>query len=137
MDELIKEVKDLKLELNELKAELNKLPSSTNNCKDDVNHKKRKLFKLKDTSARNNSSQSSINLPNRYKRWSQEEENSLVEELKNKLHIIEISKNHGRSNYAIECRIKKIVLEKINTQSLESISEELNLDMVFIKKLIL
>lgn len=132
MEELVEEIKQLKLELYELKEKVNQLPST----KDEENNKKRKFNKLDDTSKMNCTNSSNKNLPNRYKRWLPEEEFQLIKELQNELKIYEIAKNHGRSNYAIECRIKKIVLEKSNTQSLESICSELKLDMAFIKKII-
>ena len=126
MEELVEEIKQLKLELNELREKVNQLPQTECNQLD--NNKKRKFNKLDDTSKMNSINSSNKNLPNRYKRWLPEEEFQLIKELQNELKIYEIAKNHGRSNYAIECRIKKIVLEKSNTQSLESICSELKLD---------
>lgn len=132
MEELVEEIKKLKLELNDLKEKVNQLPQTECNQLD--NNKKRKFNKLDDVSAKNNISLNN-NLPNRNKRWSPKEEQDLQDELKNELNITEIAKNHGRSKLAIEYRIKKIVEEKSNTQSLESISNELKLDIAFIKKL--
>ena len=133
MEELVEEIKQLKLELNELREKVNQLPQTECNQLD--NNKKRKFNKLDDISAKNNISLNN-NLPNRNKRWSPKEEQDLQDELKNELNITEIAKNHGRSKLAIEFRIKKIVEEKLITQSLESICNDLKLDMAFIKKII-
>lgn len=105
MEELVEEIKQLKLELYELKEKVNQLLSTRDE-------------------------------ENRYKKWLPEEEFQLIKELQNELKIYEIAKNHGRSNSAIKSRIKKIVLEKFSTQSLEFISSVLKLDIAFIKKII-
>jgi hypothetical protein len=131
MEELEEKIRRLELELNVLKEKVNQLPETEINELE--SNKKRKLNKLDDISGKN---KLNTNLPNRYKRWLPEEEFQLIEELKNQLAITEIANNHGRSNYAIECRIKKIVLEKSNTQSLESISNELKLDIVYLNKIV-
>lgn len=133
MEELVEEIKQLKLELNELKEKVNQLPQTECNQLD--NNKKRKFNKLDDVSAKNNKS-INYNLPNRNKRWSDKEEQDLQDELKNELNITEIAKNHGRSKLAIEYRIKKIVEDKSINQSLESISNELKLNIAFLIKII-
>lgn len=132
MEELVEKIKKLKLELNDLKEKVNQLPQTEYNQLE--NNKKRKFNKFDDVSAKNNISLNN-NLPNRNKRWSPKEEEDLQDELKNELNITEIAKNHGRSKIAIEYRIKKIVEDKLITQSLESISNELKLDIAFLKKL--
>ena len=132
MEELVEEIKKLKLELNDLKEKVNQLPQTEYNQLE--NNKKRKFNKFDDVSAKNNISLNN-NLPNRNKRWSPKEEEDLQDELKNELNITEIAKNHGRSKLAIEYRIKKIVEDKLITQSLESISNDLKLDIAFLKKL--
>ena len=110
MDELISEIKSLKLEINILNEKIKNI----------------NLNKL----SNNN------NLFNKNKKWFDQEETMLIDELKNKLSIDIISKNHGRTLYAIECRIKKIIISKLNNNSLKSICNELNLDNNYILKIL-
>ena len=110
MDELINEIKSLKLEINLLNEKLNNI----------------NLNKLSNKN----------NLSNKNKKWFDEEEKLLIDELKNKLSIDNISKNHGRTFYAIECRIKKIVINRLNNNSLENICNELSLDINYIFKIL-
>ena len=110
MDELINEIKSLKLEINLLNEKLNNI----------------NLDKLSNKN----------NLSNKNKKWFDEEEKLLIDELKNKLSIYNISKSHGRTLYAIECRIKKIVINRLNNNSLENICNELNLDINYILKIL-
>ena len=114
MDELIKEIKSLKLEINLLNEKLNNLDKLSN---------------------KNNFSNKN-NLSNKNKKWFDEEDKMLIDELKNKLSIDNISKSHGRTLYAIECRIKKIIINRLNNNSLENICNELNLDINYIIKIL-
>ena len=110
MDELINEIKSLKLEINLLNEKLNNI----------------NLDKLSNKN----------NLTNKNKKWFDEEDKMLIDELRNKLSINNISKSHGRTLYAIECRIKKIIINRLNNNSLENICNELNLDINYILKIL-
>ena len=110
MDELINEIKSLKLEINLLNEKLNNI----------------NLDKLSNKN----------NLSNKNKKWFDEEDKMLIDELRNKLSIDNISKSHGRTLYAIECRIKKIIINRLNNNSLENICNELNLDINYILKIL-
>lgn len=110
MDELINEIKSLKLEINLLNEKLNNI----------------NLDKLSNKN----------NLSNKNKKWFDEEDKMLIDELRNKLSINNISKSHGRTLYAIECRIKKIIINRLNNNSLENICNELNLDINYILKIL-
>tara|TARA_Y200000002_G_C22573913_1_gene617878 strand:+ start:227 stop:556 length:330 start_codon:yes stop_codon:yes gene_type:complete len=76
------------------------------------------------------------NLSNKNKKWSFKEEELLIDELKNSININIISKSHGRTKFAIECRIKKIIINRLNNNSLENICNELNLDLKYILKIL-
>lgn len=110
MDELINEIKSLKFEINLLNEKLNNI----------------NLDKLSNKN----------NLSNKNKKWFDEEDKMLIDELRNKLSIDNISKSHGRTLYAIECRIKKIIINRLNNNSLENICNELNLDINYILKIL-
>ena len=81
MDDIINQIKELKLQLNKLNDKI-----------DDIYYNKNKV---------------NHNLSNRYKKWNNDEEQTLLNELNDNININEISKNHKRTILAIECRIKK------------------------------
>lgn len=70
-----------------------------------------------------------INMDNAYKRWSNKEELTLLEELNDNLTINQISLNHKRSQGAIKSRIKLLTYKIKDDISVVEIYNKTNLDV--------
>lgn len=110
MDDIINQIKELKLELNKLNDKI-----------DDIYYNKNKV---------------NHNLYNRNKKWTNDEEQTLLNELNDNININDISKNHKRTVLAIECRIKKMILQDYYKSSLENLSKKFNLDVNYLQKIL-
>ena len=79
-----------------------------------------------------------INMDNAYKRWSNKEELTLLEELNDNLTINQISLNHKRSQGAIKSRIKLLTYKMKDGISVVEICNKNKLDVnsldILIKK---
>lgn len=74
-------------------------------------------------------------MTNRNKKWSKKEEQELIERNKNKLDFSKIAKIHGRTKYAIICRLKKISNKLIEQgKTIKEVSDITGLDREFIER---
>lgn len=62
------------------------------------------------------------------KKWDMDEENKLLNELRNKDSIEKIANVHGRTNKAIEMRIIYIIQKLKKNMTIRQIAEQLNLE---------
>jgi len=78
-----------------------------------------------------------VNHSNVGKKWTDEEENILMEELNSFMDIATIANLHGRTTYGIECRLIQIVYKlHMNGNSIEEIMKKTKLHTQEISELI-